>query len=138
MKNYRIPLLAAAMLVGLFLTAKAATTVTVQVATKSGVTITRTSTGLVASGLGTYYKFRNDGQTFLLFEKTGAGTASIDIGPGTTWNGLQVSSLSVSIPATNGDKVIGPLPPRLFNDGNGDVTFGITNTVGLSMAVIKL
>lgn len=138
MKSYRTPLLAAALLAGSFLAARAATTVTVQSAANTGVTITRTSSGLVASGLGTYYKFRNDGKTFLLFEKTGVGTASITIGPGTTFGGMAVSSTTVSCVGQVCDRVIGPFPPRLYNDGNGDVTFGISDTVGLSMAAIKL
>lgn len=114
----------------------AATSVTVQTVSESGVTPTRTSTGLVTTVGG--YKFRNDGKTFLLFEKTGAGTATISFGAAVTYRGLAISSRTLTVDATAGDRVIGPFPANPYNDGNGDVIFTISDTVGLSMAVIRL
>ena len=39
---------------------------------------------------------------------------------------------------TSGNVIAGPFATAIFNDANGDVHFTISDTVGLSMSVIKL
>lgn len=111
-------------------------TMTVTQATKSGVAPTRVSSGLVASTQ--IQKFRNDGKTFLLFEKTGAGECTVTIVTPNTVGGIAVADVTVTVPATTGDKVVGPFPTRIFNDSAGDMTFTVSDTVGLSIAVLRL
>lgn len=111
-------------------------TMTVLQSSKSGVTPTRTSTGLVASSRT--YKARNDGKLFLLFAKTGAGTCTVTITTPGTVGGIAIADQTVTVDAINGDRVIGPLPTRIFNDSNGDIQFTLSDTVGLSMTAIKL
>ncbi len=115
--------------------AKAATSLTVQTMTKNGVNTSRVSGGISSTET---YKFRNDGDTFLLFEKTASGTASVFFGVTTTVAGLSVSSLTVTVPATAGDVAVGPFPTRIFNDSSGDVSFTVSETGGLSLAIFKL
>lgn len=109
--------------------------VSVEQALKSGLAATYTSSGLLTTNT---YKVRNDGKVFLHFKKTGAGACVVTIVTPGTSQGLAISDQTVSIPATTGDKFIGPLPPSLFNDASSDVSFTIDDTVGLSFAVIRL
>lgn len=111
-------------------------TMTVTQSSKSGVTTARTSTGLVASTRT--YKFRNDGRTFLLFEKTGSGACTVTITTPGTVGGIAIADQTVTVPATTGDVTVGPFPVKLFNDSNGDVQFTVSDTAGLSMAVLRL
>ena len=101
---------------------------------KTGLTATYTSTGLLTTNT---YKVRNDGKVILHFKKTGAGACTVTITTPNTSQGLAISDQTVSVPATTGDIFIGPLPPSLFSDASSDVAFTISDTVGLSFAVIR-
>jgi hypothetical protein len=124
---------AIAVLAGLPALGLAATTLNVQPASKAGVTPSR----LGLSSTETY-KARNNGRTLLLFEKTGSGNCTVTIVTPGTAGGLAISDQTVVVPASSGDKVIGPFPTALFNDANGDLSFSVSDTAGLSVAVIKL
>lgn len=102
---------------------------------KSGLAATYTNSGLLAANT---YKFRNDGKVFLHFKKTGAGSCTVTITTPGTSQGLAIADQTVTVPATTGDQFVGPLPPSLFNDSSSDVSFTISDTVGLSIAVIRL
>ncbi len=108
-------------------------TVTVLTTSKSGATMSRTSTGLSTSNT---YKFRNNGKVLLLFEKTGSGTAVITVVTPGTSSGLAIADVTVNIPEINGDVVIGPFQSSLFNDSSADVSFTIPDTAGLSFAAV--
>ena len=101
---------------------------------KAGLTATYTSTGLLAANT---YKVRNDGKVFIHFKKTGAGACTVTITTPGTSQGLAISDQTVTVPATTGDVFVGPLAPSLFNDSSSDVAFTISDTVGLSFAVIR-
>jgi len=107
---------------------------TAQQSLKSGLTPTRTTTGLSTANT---YKFRNDGKTFLLLEKTGAGDCTVTFTMPNTVYGLTITAPTVSVVATTGDKVIGPFP-AIYADANSDVTFTLSDTVGLSLSTIRL
>ena len=129
--------LALALIIGIAQPALADTvTVSVQPAVNSGLTPTRTASGLVASSRT--YKVRNDGKTFLLFLKSGAGTCTVTVTTPGTIGGLSISDRTITVGASTGDIVAGPFPPRVFNDSNGDLSFTLSDTVGLSLAAIKL
>ncbi len=102
---------------------------------KSGLAATYTSSGLLAANT---YKVRNDGKVFLHFKKTGAGDCTVTITTPGTSQGLAIADQTVTVAATTGDKFVGPLPASLFNDASSDVSFSISDTVGLSIAVIRL
>jgi hypothetical protein len=46
--------------------------------------------------------------------------------------GLDVAEMTVSIPASTGDVMLGPFPPSIFNDGNGDMRFNFSEVTGLT------
>lgn len=111
-------------------------TMTVVQSSKSGASSARVGTGLVATTRT--YKFRNDGRTFLQFIKTGSGACTVTITTPGTAGGVAIADVTVNVPATTGDVTVGPLSMRLFNDGNGDVSFTVSDTAGLSMTAIRL
>lgn len=101
---------------------------------KSGLTATYTSSGLLTTNT---YKVRNDGKVLLHFKKTGAGACTVTITTPNTSQGLAIADQTVTVPATTGDVFVGPLPASLFNDSSSDIAFTISDTVGLSFAVIR-
>ncbi len=113
--------------------AGAVTRLTTQSASKSGVTPTRWTMASSET-----YKFRNDGRVVLLFEKTGAGACTVTLVTPGTAGGLAIADQTVSVIASTGDTAVGPLPTSLFNDSSGDVSFTLSDTVGLSVAILKL
>lgn len=134
MKNMKM-LLAAVLAAALAVPAAASEVrLSVEQNLKSGLAATYTSSGLLAANT---YKFRNDGKVFLHFKKTGAGDCTVTITTPGTSQGLAIADQTVTVVATTGDKFVGPLPPSLFNDASSDVSFTISDTVGLSIGVIR-
>lgn len=83
------------------------------------------------------YKFLNDGDTYLHFKKTGAGASTVTIVTPRTVEGLAVADLTLSVPATSGDKMVGPFPRDSYNDPDGKVAFTHNEGTGLSVAVLQ-
>jgi hypothetical protein len=133
----KMKMLAAAVLAAALAVPAAASEVrlSVEQMLKSGLAAAYTSTGLSTANT---YKVRNDGKVFLHFKKTGAGDATVTITTPNTAQGLAISDQTVTVVATTGDKFVGPLAPSLFNDASSDVSFTVSDTVGLSIAVIRL
>lgn len=128
-------MLAAVLALGLAVPAVATEVrVSVEQNLKSGLTATYTSSGLLTTNT---YKVRNDGKVLLHFKKTGAGACTVTITTPNTSQGLAIADQTVTVPATTGDVFVGPLPASLFNDSSSDVAFSISDTVGLSFAVIR-
>lgn len=113
----------------------AETRLSVQQMVKGGLTATYTNSGLNTTDT---YKFRNDGKVFVHFKKTGAGACTVTITTPNTQDGLAISDQTVTVDATTGDEMVGPLAPSLFNDASSDVSFTLSDTVGLSIAVVRL
>lgn len=84
------------------------------------------------------YKFNNDGKTFLHIKKSGAGACTVTISTPNTVDGLAIADLTVSVPATTGDKMIGPFPREIYNDANGQVSVTFSEITGLTAAVARL
>lgn len=84
------------------------------------------------------YLVRNSGKVFLHFKKTGAGDCTVTLQTPITVEGLAVEEPTVTVPATTGDKMIGPFSPAVFNDQNGDLKFTLSEITGLSVAVVEL
>ncbi len=108
-------------------------TLSVQSPGPAGVTPTRN-----AIATGNTYKVRNSGRVALLFEKTGAGEATITITTPATLSGLAVADQTITVVATTGDVTAAKFPPSVFNDGNGDLNFTTDEGTGLTCAVLAI
>lgn len=84
------------------------------------------------------YLVRNNGRTLLLFEKTGAGACAVTVQTPIRQGGLDVAERVINVPATTGDVAAGPFPPSLYNDGQGDLRFTLSEITGLTVAVVAL
>lgn len=84
------------------------------------------------------YTLRNNGKTMLHVKKSGAGSCNVTITPAKTVAGHTLSTLVVAIPATTGDKFIGPFNTDLYDDPNHDVSFTFSEITGLTVAVVQL
>jgi hypothetical protein len=102
-----------------------------------------TKNGLIATYNGSLsisdvYLCRNTGRMFLHFKKSGAGDCDVTVTTPIQVSGLDVDELVVTIPATTGDKFLGPFPPHVFNDSSGDLKFTVDEVTGLTVAVVEL
>lgn len=98
--------------------------------------ITPTYTGSLSTE--NTYQIRNNGSTFVHFKKSGAGDCVVTIQTPKTVGGLAVAEQTVTVPATGGDKMIGPFPPHIYNDGDHDVNITLSEITGLTVAVVEL
>ncbi len=78
------------------------------------------------------------GQSVMAHIKNGSGAAITVtiVTPGST-SGQAIADVSVSVPATTGDRMIGPLPGSLFTDpatGVGNITYSGVTT--LTVAIV--
>lgn len=108
---------------------------TVQKVVKEGLTTSAVSTSLLSADTQT---FTNDGRTFLHFKKTGAGAATVTVVSQASVQGIALSNLTFSVPATTGDVFAGPFPASIFNDSSSNVSFYFSDTVGLSFEILRL
>lgn len=87
---------------------------------------------------GNTYLVRNDGRIALHFKKSGAGACNVTIATPGTVGGNAIAERVVEVPATTGDRFIGPLPPHIYNDGSGDLSITVSEVTGLTVAVLRL
>jgi len=99
--------------------------------------ITPTYTGSLS--ISNTYHVRNTGRIFLHFKKSGAGSCDVTIATPRTVDGLAIADRVVQVPATTGDKMIGPFKPDVYNSQGGvDLTFTLSEITGLTVAVLRL
>jgi len=84
------------------------------------------------------YVFKNNGRVFIHAKKAGAGDCTATVTTPVTVDGKAVADLAVTVVATTGDKMIGPLPPAIFNDGNGDARVMFSEITGLTVGIFEL
>lgn len=84
------------------------------------------------------YLVRNDGKTVLHFKKSGVGDCDVTIITPNTVGGNAIADKVVTVPASTGDVFIGPFPPSIYNDSNGDLEFSLEEVTGFTGAIIKL
>ena len=108
---------------------------------------TLTTQNVVRTGVATTYaaaagggdSFTPDATTFLHVKNTSAGALTVTVTPAKVpLTDLTETFAAVSIPATTGDKMLGPFPYEHFaqSDGLADITYsGVTN---LTIAVVKV
>lgn len=135
MKSIKSVLFAAVVALASICADAANVAVSVQQVVNSGLATSYTSSGLTTSDT---YQFTNDGRMFLHIKKTGAGDCTVTITTPATTQGFAIGDRTVTIAATTGDKLIGPFPASLFNDASELVSFTLSDTVGLSIAALKL
>lgn len=89
--------------------------------------------------------FTDDGseRTFIHVKNSGTIKALTVVPPQASANQpgvgpYTVPTMSVSIPATTGDKMIGPFPAAYINQATGLVTVTIDSATGVTTAVVKV
>ncbi len=61
------------------------------------------------------HSFEGSGRVFLHVKNTGAAACTVTIQTPVAVAGLAVAEQTVQVPATSGDKMIGPFDPHAFN-----------------------
>jgi hypothetical protein len=84
------------------------------------------------------YLVRNSGRVMLHFKKAGASVCTVTIQTPATVGGLAVAEQTNTVPASTGDIMAGPFPPRIYNDGAGDLRFTLSEITGLTVAVVEM
>lgn len=108
-------------------------TLTVQEISRTGITPTYTGADVAGD------EFLNDGRlTFVQFKNTNDATRTVTFVTQQTVDGLAVADRAVTIPATSGDKMVGPFPILVYNDTDQLVQMTYNAVTNLSVAVFKL
>lgn len=105
-------------------------TLAVEKITRAGINLTDTGS---LSTSNTYH-VPNNGRTFLHFKKSGAGACTVTVVTPGKVDGLAITDLTVSVPATTGDVMIGPFPLDDYNDSSGAIQFTLSEVTGLTVA----
>ncbi len=73
----------------------------------------------------------NNGQQLLQVKNASGSPITVTFPIPVTVDGQTVASKTVSVPATTGDRIIGPFPTSQYNDtlGNANVTFSAVTSV---------
>ncbi len=83
--------------------------------------------------------FANDGRIVLHVKNANASSRTVTVTsqkPATP--GLAPSNNAVSIPATTGERLIGPFDPNVWNDANGNAQITYSSETGLTIAAIRV
>jgi len=106
-------------------------TLTVQEISLAGITPSYTA----AEGDGN--SFANDGDVFLQVKNAGS-EITVTIQTPAKVGGVDVEEITVVVPATTGDKMIGPFEPTIFNQSGGVVYVDYSAVTSVTVAAIKL
>lgn len=110
-------------------------TLTIEQILKTGLVVTPPHAAAAGGG----DEFLNDGKdTFINVQNTDAAPVTVTIVVQATVDGQAVTSKTVVIPATTGDKFIGPFPTAWYNDGDSKVQLTYSDVTALFIAVFKL
>jgi hypothetical protein len=103
--------------------------------------VTTLSSGLTpayAAGSATEtYLIPNNGDVFVHVKKTGLGDCTVTVVTPNTVAGLAIADYTATVPATTGDKMIGPFAPNDFNNGGSQITMTFSEVTGLTFAAIR-
>jgi hypothetical protein len=83
-------------------------------------------------------EFVNNGDVVLHVKNTNASPRIVTITTPRTVDGVAVADPAITIPATTGDKIIGPFPPATFNNAGGLVYVDFDASTGVTIAAIQL
>jgi hypothetical protein len=113
-------------------------TLTVQDSSESGITPTFNS----AAGGGD--QFANNGKVFLYLKNTDASPSTVTVTAQQTsytkdgFGALTKANAEVIVPATTGEKILGPFPMDAFNNSSGNCLITYTSVTALTVAVIRI
>ncbi len=112
-----------------------ATALTVQQIVRSGNGLTPTYTPADVAGNTVP---GNDGRIFLHFKNANAATRTVTINTPGQVAGLDITDLTAIIPVNPGDKMVGPLPPAVFNQADESLSITYSAVADLTVAAIRL
>ena len=82
--------------------------------------------------------FLNTGREFVHCKNLNAAPRNLTaLTPGSV-DALAVADLVATIPADNGDKMIGPFPPSVYNQSDGKVYLDFSAGADMTIAVIRM
>lgn len=102
---------------------------------------------VVPSGLAPVYsagnqvdghEFANDGNVLLHVKNTGGGACTVTVQTPAIVGGMAVADAVVAVPATTGDRMIGPFNTTIFNQAGGLVYVDLSTATGVTLAAIKV
>lgn len=82
--------------------------------------------------------FANDGRTYLEVKNGSASPINVTLNIPVLVDGNAVTNPVIAVPATTGDKIIGPFPPGIFNQPDGKVYIDFSAVVTVTIAVLQL
>lgn len=94
--------------------------------------------GATYTAAGSTDEFVNDGKTFVQYKNTNAASRTITVTSQRTCDQGGTHNLSINLPATTGDVMIGPFTQSRFNDSAGKVQLAVSATTNVTVAVFSL
>lgn len=80
----------------------------------------------------------NDGKLVLHVKNVNAASRTVTVASQKTATpGLSPSNNAVSVPATTGERIIGPFDATIWNDVNGNLVVTYSSEVGVTLAAIR-
>ncbi len=83
-------------------------------------------------------QFANDGRIYIYVKNTNGATRDVTIDSGVNCNQGFDHNIVVTVPATTGEKLIGPFPMSRFNDATAMVQITYEADAGVTIAAIRL
>jgi hypothetical protein len=89
-------------------------------------------------------EFVNDGMIILHIKNTDGSEHTVTVTAQNTsetvpgYGSMTKSNASVAVPATTGERFLGPFPIRGFNDTNGKCQITYTSATGMTVAVLRV
>lgn len=80
----------------------------------------------------------NDGHVMLEVKNGSASPINVTVQTPGTVDGLAISELVVVVPATSGDKMIGPFPPGIYNQPDGTIYVDFSDVTTVSVAAVRM
>lgn len=86
------------------------------------------------------YQCDNDGKVWIHFKKANAVDCTVTfLTPATAGrDGLAIAELTVTVPASGGERLVGPFEQQIFNNSSGKLQWTLSDVDGLTMMVCHL
>lgn len=92
----------------------------------------------VAGDAVNQHEFANDGKVFLHVKNAGVASINVTVKAAVTHGGFTLTDKVVAVPATTGDKMIGPFDPAVCNQSGGLVNIDLSDATSVTLAAIRL
>lgn len=110
----------------------ARTALALQVPVRAGLTPSFTAANVDGHSIA------NDGHTCIEVKNASGSPINVTFPIPVLVDGQAVTSLVVSIPATTGDKIIGPFPPATYNQADGKLYVDFSAVTSVNCAAIQV